>query len=95
MVVKNVGPNCSGTDNLWKSGEAKWSLAASRTNSRKLEPWNHLVDGDLTKIHLWKSEYAALDVIIRSKAKSHKTLPQTTSERLNTDSVGVKVDASK
>ena len=47
------------------------------------------------KIHLWKAEYAALDVIIRSETKSHKTLPKTTSERLNTDSVSVKVDPSK
>ena len=38
-VVKKVGPNCSGTDNFWKSGEAKWSLAAARTNWRNLELW--------------------------------------------------------
>ena len=37
VVVKKVGPNCSGTDNFWKSGEAKWSLAAARTNWRNLE----------------------------------------------------------
>ena len=53
------------------------------------------MDGDFIKIHLWKSEYAALDVKIRRETKSHKTLPQTTSERLNTDSVSVKVDPSK
>ena len=53
--------------------------------------------GDLIKIlqYLWKSEDAALDVIIRREAKSHKTLSKTTSERLNTHSVSVKVDASK
>ena len=38
-VVKKVGPNCSGTDNFWKSGKAKWSLAAARTNWRNLELW--------------------------------------------------------
>ena len=53
--------------------------------------------GDLIKIlqYLWKAKYAALDVIIRRETKSHKTLPQTTSQRLNTHSVSVKVDPSK
>ena len=45
--------------------------------------------------HLWKSKYAALDVVIWLETISHKTLPQTASKRLNTYSVSVEVDSSK
>ena len=39
IVVKKGGPNFHGSFSFSNWADAKWALAASRTNLRKLDPW--------------------------------------------------------
>ena len=95
MVVKKVGPNFCGTDSFSKRAEAKWNLAAWRTNLRKREPWRrHNWGWNISSIHLWKSKYGILDVLPR-EWESNKTVAQMMLKRPHAYCVRVKVYASK